>query len=112
MSLEVAAVGDEVVQVGKYTLESLTTGMYADPKIVYREYIQNSVDSLEHAVSLGMLEQQGMRIDIIVNADESYISIKDNGTGIAAAEAAQTLMNVGSSKRGMLTTEASVGLVV
>ena len=99
MSLEVAAVGDEVVQVGKYTLESLTTGMYSDPKIVYREYIQNSVDSLEHAVSLGMLEQQGMRIDIIVNADESYISIKDNGTGISAAEAAQTLMNVGSSKK-------------
>ena len=91
--------GDEIVQVGKYTLESLTTGMYSDPKIVYREYIQNSVDSLEHAVSLGMLEQQGMRIDIIVNADESYISIKDNGTGISAAEAAQTLMNVGSSKK-------------
>jgi len=92
-------VAEEIVQVGKYTLESLTTGMYSDPKIVYREYIQNSVDSLEHAVSLGMLEQQGMRIDIIVNADESYISIKDNGTGISAAEAAQTLMNVGSSKK-------------
>lgn len=90
---------EEIVRVGKYTLESLTTGMYSDPKIVYREYIQNSVDSLEHAVSLGMLEQQGMRIDIIVNADESYISIKDNGTGISAAEAAQTLMNVGSSKK-------------
>lgn len=90
---------EEIVQVGKYTLESLTTGMYSDPKIVYREYIQNNVDSLEHAVSLGMLEQQGMRIDIIVNADESYISIKDNGTGISAAEAAQTLMNVGSSKK-------------
>ena len=90
---------EEIVQVGKYTLESLTTGMYSDPKIVYREYIQNSVDSLEHAVSLGMLEQQGMRIDIIVNVDESYISIKDNGTGISAAEAAQTLMNVGSSKK-------------
>ena len=90
---------EEIVQVGKYTLESLTTGMYSDPKIVYREYIQNSVDSLEHAVSLGMLEQQGMRIDIIVNAGESYISIKDNGTGISAAEAAQTLMNVGSSKK-------------
>lgn len=99
MSLEVAAVGDEVVQVGKYTLESLTTGMYSDPKIVYREYIQNSVDSLEHAVSLGILEQQSMRIDIIVNADKSYISVKDNGTGISATEAAQTLMNVGSSKK-------------
>lgn len=37
---------DETVQVGKYTLESLTTGMYSDPKIVYREYIQNSVRRL------------------------------------------------------------------
>ena len=40
------------VEIGKYTLESLTTGMYSDPKIVYREYIQNSVDSLEEAVIL------------------------------------------------------------
>lgn len=90
---------DEVVQVGKYTLESLTTGMYSEPKIVYREYIQNSVDSLEQAVFLGLLEQQSMRIDIVVNAEKSYISIRDNGTGISAAEAAPTLMNVGSSKK-------------
>ena len=89
----------ETIQVGKYTLESLTTGMYSDPKIVYREYIQNSVDSLENAVSLGLLEPQGMRIDIVVNAEESYISIKDNGTGISADVAAKTLMNVGSSKK-------------
>ena len=90
---------DEIVRVGKYTLESLTTGMYSDPKIVYREYIQNSVDSLEHAVSLGMLEQQSMRIDIIVNSEEAYIAIKDNGTGISALEAAKTLMDVGNSKK-------------
>lgn len=90
---------EETVQVGKYTLESLTTGMYSDPKIVYREYIQNSVDSLENAVSVGLIEPQSMRIDIIVNAEESYISIKDNGTGISAADAAKILMNVGSSKK-------------
>lgn len=89
----------ENVQVGKYTLESLTTGMYSDPKIVYREYIQNSVDSLENAVYLGLLEPQSMRIDIVVNAEESYISIKDNGTGIPSDTAAKTLMNVGSSKK-------------
>lgn len=90
---------DDIVRVGKYTLESLTTGMYSDPKIVYREYIQNSVDSLEQAVSLGMLEQQSMRIDIIVNAEEAYIAIKDNGTGIPVQEATKTLMDVGSSKK-------------
>lgn len=87
------------VQVGKYTLESLTTGMYSDPKIVYREYIQNSVDSLENALSLGLLEPQSMRIDIIVNEEDAYISIKDNGTGISAEAAVSTLMNVGSSKK-------------
>lgn len=90
---------EETVQVGKYTLESLTTGMYSDPKIVYREYIQNSVDALENAVSIGLIEPQSMRIDIIVNAEDSYISIKDNGTGIPVAEASKTLMNVGSSKK-------------
>lgn len=90
---------EETVQVGKYTLESLTTGMYSDPKIVYREYIQNSVDALENAVSIGLTEPQSMRIDIIVNAEDSYISIKDNGTGIPVADAPKTLMDVGSSKK-------------
>lgn len=89
----------ETVQVGKYTLESLTTGMYSDPKIVYREYIQNSVDSLEQAVDIGLIEPQSMRIDIIVDADNSCISIKDNGMGITSVDAAKTLMNVGSSKK-------------
>ena len=78
---------EEIVRVGKYTLESLTTGMYSDPKIVYREYIQNGVYSLENAVSIGLLEKQEMRIDIIINAYDSYISIKDNGTGIPSADA-------------------------
>ncbi len=87
------------VQVGKYTLESLTTGMYSDPKIVYREYIQNCVDSLENAVALGIIESQSMRVDIVVNEEESYISIKDNGVGIPSGEAPETLMNVGNSKK-------------
>ncbi len=87
------------VQVGKYTLESLTTGMYSDPKIVYREYIQNSVDSLENAVQQGIIEQSSMRIDIIVSEENSRISVRDNGTGIKSSETQATLMNVGNSKK-------------
>lgn len=87
------------IQVGKYTLESLTTGMYSDPKIVYREYIQNSVDSLENAVENNIIEKQSMRIDIIVNSEDSSISIKDNGMGIPSTEAVSTLMNIGNSKK-------------
>ena len=87
------------VQVGKYTLESLTTGMYSDPMIVYREYIQNSVDSLENAVQQGIIDHSSMRIDIIVSEENSRISIRDNGTGIRSSEARATLMNVGNSKK-------------
>ena len=47
-----------MVEVGKFTLESLTTGMYSDPRIVYREYIQNSVDSIENAVAEGLMSNE------------------------------------------------------
>ena len=87
------------VEIGKYTLESLTTGMYSEPKIVYREYIQNSVDSLEEAVAVGLLEKQGMRIDIIVDAEESKIIVRDNGMGISVDKAQQTLLNIGNSSK-------------
>lgn len=90
---------DDTIQVGKYTLESLTTGMYSDPKIIYREYIQNSVDALEAAVKYNILEPQSMRIDIIVDEENSYISIRDNGTGIKSDMAVSTLMNIGSSQK-------------
>ena len=89
----------ESIQVGKYTLESLTTGMYSDPKIIYREYIQNSVDALEAAVAMNIIEPQSMRIDIIVDEENANIMIRDNGTGIPSASAVSTLMNIGSSKK-------------
>ena len=35
------------ISVGKFTLESLTTGMYSEPESCFREYIQNAVDSID-----------------------------------------------------------------
>lgn len=99
MKAKERAIMEDNIQVGKYTLESLTTGMYSDSKIVYREYIQNSVDALEQAVQNSILEPQSMRIDIIVDSENAYISIKDNGTGIESDNAAATLMNIGSSQK-------------
>lgn len=87
------------VEIGKYTLESLTTGMYSEPKILYREYIQNSVDSLEMAVQNEIIEEQSMRIDIIVDEGLSTIVIRDNGIGIESEKAAGTLLNIGNSQK-------------
>lgn len=87
------------IEIGKYTLESLTTGMYSEPKIIYREYIQNSVDSLEHAVESHLIEKQSMRIDIVINSEIKKISVRDNGTGIPKDIAVSTLLDIGNSKK-------------
>lgn len=35
--------------VGKNILDNLTTGMYSDSKVIYREYIQNACDQIDLA---------------------------------------------------------------
>ena len=46
------------IKIGKFTLETLTTGMYDSPKDIYREYIQNAVDSIDNAIKLGILKKR------------------------------------------------------
>ena len=36
--------------IGKNVIENLTTAMYEDLRIIYREYIQNSADSIDKAI--------------------------------------------------------------
>lgn len=40
---------------GANILENLTTGMYKDSKVIFREYIQNACDQIDKAVELGIL---------------------------------------------------------
>ena len=87
------------VSIGKFTLESLTTGMYSDARIVFREYIQNAVDALEEAISKKIIESSSMRIDILIDEQKQYISIRDNGTGIPKKQAERTLLSVGDSQK-------------
>lgn len=85
--------------IGKHTLESLTTGMYADPYVVFREYIQNAADAIDNAVRQGILLKNSAEIAIRLSPTERSIVISDNGTGLYAAEAEQTLISIGNSKK-------------
>ena len=96
--------------VGKYTLESLTNGMYASPMDLYREYIQNAVDSIDDAVRSGLIEKAACRIDISVDTIASTISIKDNGCGIGIANAARLLVDIGNSKKTRTTSRGFRGI--
>lgn len=87
------------IEIGKFTLESLTTGMYTDPEIVFREYIQNFVDSLDKAIEENIINLDDCRIEIIIDSDRQVITIKDNGAGIPKDKAAKILTDIGNSTK-------------
>ena len=98
------------IEIGKFTLESLTTGMYNNPEIVYREYIQNAVDSFDNAVAQNLMSLDDCRIEIIVDADRQEISVKDNGTGIKKELAVKTLLDIGNSSKTHTTNRGFRGI--
>jgi len=87
------------VAIGKYTLESLTTGMYASPKDLFREYIQNSVDSIDQAVQSSVLKHGEGKIVISVSNNNRCIEIEDNGFGIPCDQAVKILTDIGNSSK-------------
>ena len=87
------------IVIGKFTLESLTNGMYASCLDLYREYVQNAADSLDEAIELGLIGEQESLIRISINTQLKRIQIEDNGVGIHASEAGSTLLDIGNSKK-------------
>lgn len=85
--------------VGKYTLESLTNGMYASPLDMYREYIQNAVDSFDIALEKKGISTERLRIDIDIDSEKNTVSIKDNGCGISEKNAVAMLLDIGNSQK-------------
>lgn len=84
---------------GANILENLTTGMYQDSKVIYREYIQNSCDQIDKAVKDGILKPGEGSIKIWLDRDQRTIIIEDNATGIPAASFQRTLGNIADSDK-------------
>ncbi len=53
--------------IGKNTIENLTTAMYEDLRILYREYIQNSADSIDRAIQYSLITADEAIIEIEIN---------------------------------------------
>lgn len=96
--------------IGKHTLESLTTGMYAEPFVIYREYIQNAADSIDAAIESDVLCRGEECIDVIIHFAEKRIVIKDNGLGVHSSEAASHLLSIGNSKKKSTTSRGFRGI--
>lgn len=84
---------------GANILENLTTGMYQDSKVIYREYIQNSCDQIDEAVKSGILKPEEGTIEIWLDRGQRSVVIEDNATGIPAASFRSTLGNIADSDK-------------
>lgn len=98
------------VIIGKYTLESLTNGMYSSPLDLYREYIQNAVDSIDDAITSNLMKPNKCCIDIIVDSKNRTIKINDNGTGIKSELAINRLIDIGNSQKDRLNSRGFRGI--
>lgn len=85
--------------VGKNILDNLTTGMYSDSKVIYREYIQNACDQIDLAIKLGILSADEGYVDIFTDSKNRYISIKDNATGIKAKDFVEDVGDIANSNK-------------
>lgn len=95
---------------GKFLLEILTRGMYSNPMHIYREYIQNSSDSIDKAIKNGILQPAEAEIHIFIDAKKRSIVIRDNGFGIPLNIAKLKLMNVGASDKDGITERGFRGI--
>lgn len=85
--------------VGKNILDNLTTGMYSDSKIIFREYIQNACDQIDVAISENLLSKEDASIDIFINPDDRFITIRDNATGVPENKFKAMLGNIADSDK-------------
>lgn len=95
---------------GKFLLEILTRGMYSNPMHVYREYIQNSSDSIDKAIEAGILQSADAEIHISIDEKGRSIIIRDNGLGIPLNITRIKLMNVGVSDKDGITERGFRGI--
>lgn len=88
-----------MAKIGKNVLENLTQAMYDDPRVVYREYIQNSADQIDIATNKNSFPDEDLHIIIELDKKHRNIFIEDNANGIPANEIEKRLANIADSEK-------------
>ena len=99
-----------MAEIGAFTLENLTTGMYIDSLVIFREYIQNACDATDKAVDAGILQDGDGEIKIAIDADNRRITIADNATGISVLDFKSSLTNIAYSDKTLETDRGFRGI--
>ena len=81
------------ILVGGDILRLITVGMYDNPLVIYREYLQNAADSF---ASLG---HDFGSVSVTIDPIESQIVIMDDGAGLSPIDAVRRLVHIGNSTK-------------
>ena len=80
--------------VGASLLGLVTVGISDDPLVMYREYIQNSVDAL----AANGQSSRG-RVEVLIDRQNRQVRIRDNGPGLSYQGCVENLLPIGRSKK-------------
>jgi hypothetical protein len=95
-----AKIDRESIVIGKDILELLSHAMYLNPLSVYREYIQNSTDSIDEAENTKAYNNHlTPRIDISISQTDRTVKILDNGIGLKKQNFKKRITAFGASKK-------------
>lgn len=98
-------------EIKKGLINLLMFTLYSDEKTIYREYVQNALDSINKAIDERVLAQakDGV-VNIDIDARKKVIVIKDNGTGINANDAVRTLLDISASTKDGVNQAGQFGI--
>lgn len=85
--------------IGRSLLDVLTSGMYSDPRMALREYVQNSVDSIDVAAEQGLYTHDKPRVLVTLDGRDRNIIVEDNGVGVSADDLDERLGSLGCSSK-------------
>lgn len=89
------------IRMGLRLFETLTSALYEDPIVLFREYIQNSVDAYTGATRDNPANcMDDFRVDIKIDKENKDITFLDNGYGIPRDEFLFKMMSIGDSQKG------------
>lgn len=86
--------------IGPQLLESITSALYEDPIIIFREYVQNSVDAYNMQIDKDQSNQmEDFFVDINIDRRKRNIQILDNGYGIPKDQFLYEMTAIGASAK-------------
>lgn len=83
---------------GKKLLQICMGDIYPNPMVVYREYVQNSCDSLQEAEKRGMFSSNVQKL-VSIKIYFNSISIHDRGIGVRKDDVVKSLIDLSYSQK-------------